>query len=266
VSFRSYYLERVAVCLEALPPGMARDFWQMLATGRFPGSVDWVDDFRALGLIHVLVLSGSQVSLLQSCARAVSAALLRGQSIRVRRWGSHGAVLALLLAYSGATGWEAPIARATCLALLGIALPRWRLGLLWVLAFVLQSLACPEHLLKAGIYLSWGAFLSVRASSALGVGWGGALTCAFCQGLVCLLLGEAWPSLWTLMVMVGANRVAIPLFERVLFPAALPWVACGLGFPLMWGFTWSTWLKPIYVWGAEQLLVGIGAFRYIEGV
>ncbi len=80
------------------------------------------------------------------------------------------------------------------------------------------------------------------------------------------MLGEVVPGPVALTWIVGANLVAIPLFERCLFPAALPWVAVGLGAPLKWGTYWAQIAGSLYAKAAEQLLVAIESIRYIDGV
>lgn len=143
---------------EALPLGpTARDLWGALALGIPPADEAHFSVFTESGTIHILVVSGLQVTLVMAAVEA----LLR----RLRaRWAAAGAVAAGLL-YSALVGFSAPVWRGL---FMGVA---WAIGRSsgWKLppvaglhlALLLWLLGHPAAGVEPGFLLAWWALLGV---------------------------------------------------------------------------------------------------------
>ena len=120
---------------EALPlDATAKDLWGALALGIPPADESHFSVFAESGTIHILVVSGLQVTLVMV---AVEALLRR---LRMRR-ASAGSIVAGLL-YCGLVGFSAPVWRGL---FMGLA---WALGRAsgWKLPPVAGLHACPSAL------------------------------------------------------------------------------------------------------------------------
>jgi competence protein ComEC len=143
---------------EALPLGpTARDLWGALALGIPPADQAHFSVFTESGTIHILVVSGLQVTLVMAAVEA----LLR----RLRaRWAAAGSVAAGLL-FSALVGFSAPVWRGL---FMGIA---WAVGRSsgWKLppvaglhlALLLWLLGHPAAGAEPGFLLAWWALLGV---------------------------------------------------------------------------------------------------------
>jgi competence protein ComEC len=143
---------------EALPlSGTAKDLWGALALGIPPADEVHFSVFAESGTIHILVVSGLQVTLVMAAIEA----LLR----RLRtRGAAAGAILAGLL-YSALVGFSAPVWRGLFMGI-AWALGRasgWRLppvaGL--HLALVIWLLGHPAAGVEPGFLLAWWALLGL---------------------------------------------------------------------------------------------------------
>ncbi len=143
---------------ELLPLGpTARDLWGALALGIPPADEAHFSVFAESGTIHILVVSGLQVTLVMAAVEA----LLR----RLRlRWAAAGAIAAGLL-YSALVGFSAPVWRGLFMGI-AWAVGRssgWRLppvaGL--HLALLLWLLGHPAAGVEPGFLLAWWALLGV---------------------------------------------------------------------------------------------------------
>jgi len=143
---------------EALPLGpTAKDLWGALALGIPPADEAHFSVFAESGTIHILVVSGLQVTLVMAAVEA----LLR----RLRQRGAAtGAIVAGLL-YSGLVGFSAPVWRGL---FMGIA---WAIGRSsgWKLppvaglhvALLLWLLGHPAAGVEPGFLLAWWALLGL---------------------------------------------------------------------------------------------------------
>jgi len=143
---------------EALPLGpTAKDLWGALALGIPPADEAHFSVFTESGTIHILVVSGLQVTLVMAAVEA----LLR----RLRaRWAAAGSMAAGLL-YSALVGFSAPVWRGLFMGL-AWAMGRssgWNLppvaGL--HLALLLWLLGHPAAGVEPGFLLAWWALLGV---------------------------------------------------------------------------------------------------------
>ncbi len=136
---------------------LAREVWGALTLGISPASPETASVFTESGTLHVLVVSGMQVTLLM----AVAEALLRKGLRRGTGWGA----LAVGVLYASVVGFSAPVWRGL---LMGAAwlLSRsrgWALPPVLTLhgALLLWLLAHPSAGADPGFLLSWGALLGV---------------------------------------------------------------------------------------------------------
>lgn len=140
-----------------LPEGMARDLWGALALGIPPAREDHVSVFAESGTLHLLVVSGLQITLVMACAEALLRRLRR-------RLAGPGAVLAGLL-YAAVAGFSAPVWRGL---FMGAA---WALGRAsgWKLpptlglhlALLLWLMGHPAAGCEPGFLLAWWALLGL---------------------------------------------------------------------------------------------------------
>lgn len=200
---------------EALPLGpTARDLWGALALGIPPADEAHFSVFAESGTIHILVVSGLQVTLVM----AVVEALLR----RLRQRGTAAGAIAAGLLYSGLVGFSAPVWRGL---FMGIA---WAVGRSsgWKLppvaglhlALLLWLLGHPAAGAEPGFLLAWWALL--------GLLWGAEPL----AGLLSPLLG----------------RLALP-FARVAAPwlSTMPLLALLHGGAPWWGILANLLVLPL---------------------
>ncbi|HJU84805.1 MAG TPA: ComEC/Rec2 family competence protein [Holophagaceae bacterium] len=199
---------------EALPiEGMARDLWGALALGIPPASDSRTSVFAESGTLHILVVSGLQMTLIIACVEALLRRLLR-------RGASLGA-LGAGLAYALIVGFSAPVWRGLLMGS-AWALGRssgWRLppALGLHLALLTWLMGHPAAGCEPGFLLGWWALL--------GLLWGAEPL----AGLVSPLLG----------------RLALPL-ARLAAPwlATLPLLALLHGGAPTWGLVANLLVLP----------------------
>ncbi len=161
-----------------LPPGPGRDLWGALALGLPVVHEEALTPFAESGTLHLLVVSGLQVTLVIAVIELLARRILR------RRPRAAGLVAALGgLAYALAVGFSAPVWRGLLMGLAWI-LGRsegWRLppGLTLHGALLLWLMAHPAAGCEPGFLLAWWALL--------GLIWGAEPL----AGLLAPLLGRA---------------------------------------------------------------------------
>lgn len=208
---RTHLHTRVA----ALPlEPMARDLWGALTLGIPPAQPESYSAFTESGTIHVLVVSGLQVTLMIALAEALARrALRRGSSV---------AAVALGLAYAAVVGFSAPV---------------WRgffMGSAWALSRS-QGWALPPVLTLHGALLLW---LLVHPAAGADPGF---LLAWFA------LLGVVWAAeplagLWSPLL----GRLALPL-ARLAAPwlSTLPLLALFHGNVPLWGVLANILVLPL---------------------
>lgn len=229
--------------------------------------------FRNLGVVHLLVLSGSQVIHFRRAFSRLVRLLLPLVPIRNGggRKGLHDlSVCGVLLLYGGATGWDAPLTRALLFELCATACPRLREGFLLLLCLIAQVALFPWHLTKNGFYLSWCASLILRGAGRLAPGsvWRPLVVTALTQTLVVALLKQAWPSVEEACWILFANGVLGFLLEAWLMPTlgfALALAAFGCGIPGGLSLVRLQEFLALMMEGASRtLLVTLRAIMYIQ--
>jgi predicted membrane metal-binding protein len=262
-----------------MPDDTRKIFWSSLVWGR--SDETWGSRaalsrlFFDLGMIHVLVLSGSQVSSFFRLQQGLIGLALKSFSVSRSALFARAAYAGswiCLFVYVAATGSQPPLVRAfIALAvaetrLLGGAFRRAFVALMLHLAFF------PEQAGSLSFVLSWCAFLFVLLVGEWGVSRMVALVlmCVLSQALVVFLKGGGafgafgWKT-------IAANLLFVPLFEAIVFPmgSGFALVAVGASF---WGDLGAHEgiLRRIFDWGsvlhgilAQVFLGALKGIRYI---
>jgi len=222
-----------------------RVFWSSLVWGRTVSGGSAATDvsrlFFELGMIHVLVLSGSQVASYFRLHDIVLGLSLRAlgvsRSSLAARIGIFLSWLSLAI-YVVATGTSAPLVRSfVVLAVSESGILRKTFEKI-LLSLVLHIGLFPQHLGTLSFVLSWGAFLLLVLMAEFGVPRlaGLAILCLSSHLLVVFVKGaEGVESLGIKALL--ANLALVPLFEGIVFPmgsllafAAIAMSSLGLGF------------------------------------
>ncbi|MBK8727195.1 MAG: ComEC/Rec2 family competence protein [Holophagaceae bacterium] len=229
-----------------LPPGPARDLWGALALGLPVVDEDALTPFAESGTLHLLVVSGLQVTLVIAAIELLARRILR----RRPRLAALAAALGGL-AYALAVGFSAPVWRGLLMGLAWI-LGRsegWRLPPALTLhgALLIWLLGHPAAGCEPGFLLAWWALLGLLwAAEPL-------------AGLLAPLLGPAadpaarliapWLSTLPLVALffggvpvwgVLANLVVLPIVSAftplclLLTLLPVPWITGSLGQLLAW--------------------------------
>ena len=256
----------------------ARAFWSLLLVGESHEASGFLYRlFSEIGLVHLLVLSGSQVEHFRRTLIlpfGVFSKLLRvSRASRIWVWIEWGVYVALVF-YVWDVGEEAPLVRALIFRL------GWDFGAKLVpktwcpLAFLCVHVSLyPQHVLGLSFYLSWFSYWALAFLGARGLR-GYALVfvvSVLSQTIVCLMKDLPMPSMGEWMIYASANVIMIPLFEYFLFP---------LGATLLWGAffsivflnatfaqEWLRWffdsLSILYQFPVDLVLGVIKGIRYI---
>ena len=228
-----------AQIVESLAPSGSDEvsrFWVLFVTGKSfgPGSWFWHQSFRHLYILHLLVLSGSQVEALSKLVRLIfnQAAMWLGAGglVATRAAWLRPCLTAVLLGFAAATEWSAPITRATLIAVAGLWTVRWNPLFLMALAFVFQWLVFSEHQEQIGFYLSWIAYLVVVLMANLRVGR--LASTAMVSTVLFLVVDTGYfdnPFSWrALTICVAANLLFCGIFDLAFMPLAAVFIAMAL--------------------------------------
>ena len=267
---------------EALPLGpTARDLWGAIALGIPPVDEAHFSVFAESGTIHILVVSGLQVTLVIAAVEAI----LR----RLRLRGIAGGAIAAGLLYSALVGFSAPVWRGL---FMGVA---WAVGRSsgWKLppvaglhvALLLWLLGHPAAGVEPGFLLAWWALL--------GVFWGAEPLAALLSPLLGRLalpiarLAAPWLSTLPLLALLHggapwwgilANLLVLPLvafltpltLALILLP--LPGITQGAGYLLTWmgdrlvpALTGIAPLGTGILWPWLLLILGWLALAHLQG-
>ena len=144
-------------------PSIARFFTLLILGDYGPYAKGWIEPFRHLQLLHLLVLSGSQVQQFRRVAGRLLAPFIRSliANPQGRRRAFDGVVGLLILFYGFATHWPAPLNRAIIFFLLGLVFPRWNLSVLVVASLAAHLVLFPADAATLSFYLSWTSFLVI---------------------------------------------------------------------------------------------------------
>jgi len=222
--FRCWVMDR----FQSLPlgTGSARDLWGALALGIHPINDEVTSAFTESGTLHLLVVSGLQITLIMATVEALLRKL-------IKRGSGTGALLFGVM-YAALIGFTAPIWRGL---LMGAAWVFGRAGgwkippaISLHLALLLWLILHPAAGCAPGFLLGWWAMLGlIWVAEAL-------------QGLVSPLLGN-WTSAW----LAG---VAAPWFTT------MPLVAIFNGGAPAWGIATNLFVLP-FVWILTPLCLAL---------
>ncbi len=236
-----------------------RRFLSLLTLGTIgPGFATLKQEFSAVGLMHILVLSGSQMQFVTRAFMPLASLLARLTRVW---WLGKTALILVMLIYVSLAGWPAPLTRAWWMSSLGLLCHRWRREYVMMLSFVLHSLLFPEHFGTLSFVLSWLA--STILGMALALGWSRLLTTLLTTTVVTLAVGDHG-EVRTLFAALLANVALVPICEVLLMPLIGVFVVLAIvGIP-------SAWIEVVLGYGlegaAKVVLFSLTTFRYILGV
>ncbi len=200
-----------------LPPGRARDLWGALALGLPVVDEESLTPFAESGTLHILVVSGLQVTLVIAALELMARRVFRRRPRLAALAAAMGAV-----AYALAVGFSAPVWRGLLMGLAWILgrTEGWRLPPVATLhgALLVWLLGHPAAGCDPGFLLAWWALL--------GLLWGAEPL----AGLLSPLLGR--------MAAPAASLVAPWL-------STLPWVALLFGGVPVWGVLANLVVVPL---------------------
>jgi hypothetical protein len=237
----------------SLKPELQR-LWLLVVTAKHGAfSLKWFELFKAYGVIHILVFSGSQVAplrLFMARMFSVFPAFSLWQIVFLR----YLFLIALsgLLVFSGFyLEWPEPATRAIIFVLINDLFVRLKDSYKIGATFFLQLLIFPSHLGTLSWCLSWGCwglsgFLIHRLSSRA---FANVLTSAIIWISLCLWFHWDWQLMFLSLPFVAfSNFVLVYLFEKFVFHiGALVWVL-GLGH-VFWGVFWGGSIDSVARWG-----------------
>lgn len=230
------------------------------------------EEFRSLGVLHLLVLSGTQVQRLAASLRWLLLALSRswGHAREVAVAALEGAAL---IVFASAVGWSPPLARATLMELLSLAFPRFRRDGIFLASLALHVALFPEHVGGLSFHLSWFASLALGVAGGLGLRGPWRVVFVSCLAQVCVvgMKGAAGGTATGLPWLIATNVALGWIFDVWLMPA--------LGATTVFSLVTSPWphlgervaasaiarvtvAHPL-AGMARVVLVAIRAFRYI---
>lgn len=254
-------------------PVPAITFFVMLGLGNYGAYSNlWIEQFRGLACLHLLVLSGSQVQgLAQQLGRFHS--LMGSNLVRTRMWSKYVFVSAVLLFYAQSVQWSPPIVRATfCFLLSSFPL---RIGSYWVLggAFMAHGVLFPSHLAQISTYLSWISYLILQMCAELNLS---RMRSQVVATTLCLILTQVFFFRTHFSIGYFLTALVANIFLAFVFDFFIQWIlslAVALSLvevliPLSSvnrgvGWLFAVILGPFFRSAYAMLLVALRALRYI---
>jgi hypothetical protein len=219
--------------LEKIVSSESREFWMLLAFGdnpageSFVGGAEWGSShsfsmfriFSSWGIVHLLVLSGSQVGHLSNILSATFRMLFKSRHSWIVLL-EKLFVFSVLFIYLMETNFPEPLLRAFLCFGMERLMPFASIVLRSSCAFALHVLFFSEQMTSLSFVLSWTAFLLLLLCGRSKLGKAGTLVLMSicCQFLVIGMKGLSFPSAWEWMRIVGGNLVMVGFFEVIVFP------------------------------------------------
>jgi len=264
--------------IQGIPPGDRREFWLLIGTGKFEDFSDAgqvFDVFKDVGLLHLLVLSGSQVGILIRIFRYL------GRSFRVVL-GMHPVMSCsldtllryfILWFYVGGTGFSAPLVRAALVQEVNEATINPSEILKVTIAFLIHICFFGEQLTSTSFILSWASFggLLVLGQLMLPKWFLQCCLSVLCHLLVVALKDLELPGFGVWLKILVSNVLFLGVFDLVVFPLVAVLVLMSLviwflGDGSVWGDAivyFFDSLMLIYDGIAGVILCAIETIRYI---
>jgi hypothetical protein len=232
-------------------------------------------DFQQVGILHLLVISGSQVEHVVRGLRLGATGCLAGsssnrgvQGLLGRAWIAGG-----LFLFGMATAWPPPLTRALLVSLLMLALPRVSWGVVFAVGFVLHLILFPSHARSVGFFLSWLASLLLKMTAELKWKhlWRSGIVTILTSVAAHFILPKA-PALSIGMLLWAclANWGLGWFFDTALMPATGVVLAMGVILSPLGalagriGWSLGALAAPCLETVGFLLLVALGGFRYIR--
>jgi len=226
---------------------------------------DW-RQFRALGIVHVLVISGLHVGLVYLMARTALTRVVLGLFAHYRPvrlplglWLARLLALAMAIFYGFLGGAGVPVIRAIVFLLIyeGVRLLGWRTSALWVLVLTVLLLLCanPLAIVDQSLWLSVSATAALigvgRLCNAI-VGPGSNLFITALLTQICVLPVMApWLLFWLgelSVVSVLGNLLLVPLISLTVVPSALLGDVWALLLPSITNIPWQVASYCLSIW------------------
>ncbi len=239
-----------------------------LIEGKFssPESFQWIKTFKSLGILHILILSGTQVAFFSKVSLSFWALVLG--KFKLRSDAAFKIFLAgVLILWVRSFGWPPPLTRALIFELIGFYSRSFFPSDVAVFAFVLHVALFPEHIGELGFQLSWLSFLIISFAELLKLPrlLTMVISCVMCTFAVCLVLNTALPTWEGWLLLIVANLTLGTYTQRVCFPCLA--VIHFLRFNLMpLGTSSSNLGIEIMEILLLPFLVGVKALRYIGDI
>jgi len=246
-------------------------FLKLVALGQYSvHSYEWINLFKKLECLHLLVLSGSQVQGLGNALRFVGNFLTRGLAVKKALVLSHLFCCVFLGYYAIQTGANPPIVRATFYYFLASGPWRFPLFVNLLGSLALHILFFPHQFESRSFYLSWTAFLIIILVSKLNISQ---LLSRILSTFLCLLILQFFffsEKQYSMIYALFSNTLLILLFDRYLqrpLSAILAAIMLGTFIPQELGDIFfdglALFCAPFFRAIMTILLVALGGIRYI---
>ncbi len=226
---------------------------------------DW-NQFRALGIVHVLVISGLHVGLVYLMARTFFTRLVSGvfahyrpASLPLGIWLARLLALVMAIFYGFMGGAGVPVIRAIVFLLIyeGVRLLGWRTSALWVLVLTVLLLLCanPLAVVDQSLWLSVTATATLigvgRLCNAIVVPGSNPFITALLTQICVLPVMAPWLLFWLgelSVVSVLGNLLLVPLVSLTVVPSALLGDVWALLLPSMTNMPWQLASYILSIW------------------
>ncbi|MEZ4814374.1 MAG: hypothetical protein R3A80_04105 [Bdellovibrionota bacterium] len=242
---QSFLFQLESIASELWTP-QSRNLALLLSTGQIKGGLSWtlMKEYRQWGLLHLLILSGSQyysfATAWQNINLGIQKALFRQSFPRITR------ILLILVSlfYLNALGSPAPLLRCALLSFALYTLSPFKCSqrLIVLIVFVLHMCLENWHPSDSAI-LSWMAYLMLQISNILTKN--PVFRIAFVSAILHISIGffkDLEFSFRSLLVASLANIICLPLYEKVIFPC----IGYLSSLTLLLSPLWAIYLSPDY--------------------
>jgi hypothetical protein len=283
VDLGAVYLKKIEEYFEltfegVLNPEIKRVWILVLLAKEGAYSRFWYDFFLGLGVLHILVFSGSQIGHISRTIQTIYS-VLPGFTFRqlvVVKTLYYLTQIGILLSVGCFLEWPAPATRAILFELTCLAVPLGTQVFRSLICFTAHILLFESHVGTLSWVLSWGVWVfSGLVADRMRPIYANTLTSVTVWILLGLYKGQDIIALLkAIPLVICANFLLGYLFEKVVFKlGGILWVCIVLAVvgDIAWGGTWGwDWVCKIFVPFLESatglLLVALHGFGYIKRV